>query len=121
MRASRQTISDVGEAALRVMLDDRKELHAIAKLFPDDGRTELTPLVERVKDMLDYVSALETREEERRHGRKKLFEGISDVLDGKPPQVWSEAVKFFGEILRNGQPTRNEAQQKECGGSEISF
>jgi hypothetical protein len=117
----KETISDVGEAALRVMLEDRKELHAIAKLFADDGRTEPTPLVERVKDMLDYVSALETQERGRRQGREKLFEGISDVLDGKPPQAWSEAAKLFGEILRNGQPARNEVQQNERGGREISF
>jgi hypothetical protein len=57
--AVKETIGDAGTAALRVVLDCHKELHAIAKLFPDDGRTEPTPVVEQVKEMLDYLSALE--------------------------------------------------------------
>jgi len=56
---AKDTIGDVGEAALLVVLEGQKELHAIAELFLDDGRTESTPLVEQVKEMLDYVSALE--------------------------------------------------------------
>jgi hypothetical protein len=115
----KETIGDVGEAALRVMLDDRKELHAIAKLFPDDGRTEPTPLVERVKEMLDYVSALETQEKERRQGREKLFEGISDVLDGKPPQAWSDAAKALRDILRGDVKKPEPTQTQERGGREM--
>jgi hypothetical protein len=61
----KDTIGDCGEAALRVVLDGQKELHAIVKLFPDDGRTETTPVFDLVKEMLDYVSALETQEKER--------------------------------------------------------
>jgi hypothetical protein len=117
-RVVKETIGDVGEAALRVMLDDRKELHAIAKLFPDDGRTEPTPLVERVKDMLDYVSALEAQERDRRQGREKLFEGINDILDGKPPQAWAESVKAFREMLREDRPIRAEARSQDCGSRE---
>jgi hypothetical protein len=115
----KETIGDVGEAALRVMLDDRKELHAIAKLFPDDGRTEPTPLVERVKDMLDYVSALEAQEKERHEGREKLFQGISNVLDGKPPQGWSEAAKALRDILRGDLPRSESSRMQERGGREL--
>jgi hypothetical protein len=48
----KDTIGEVGEAALRVVLAGQKELHAIEKLFPDD---------EQVKGLLDYVSVLESR------------------------------------------------------------
>jgi hypothetical protein len=115
----KETIGDLGEAALRVVLEGQKELHAIARLFPDDGRTEPTPLVEQVKEMMDYASALETQEKERRQGREKLFEGISDVLDGKPPQAWAEAAKAFRDILRGGDRRPEAAQTQERGGREI--
>ena len=52
---AKETIGDVGKAALRVVLESQKELHAIAKLLPDDGRIEPTPPVEQVKEILDYV------------------------------------------------------------------
>lgn len=53
----------------------------------DDGRIEPTPLVEQVKELLDYVSTLESPEKERREGRGKVFPGISNVLDGNPRQA----------------------------------
>jgi hypothetical protein len=116
----KETIGDAGEAALRVLLDGQKELHAIAKLFPDEGRTEATPLVERVQDMLDYVSSLETQEKERHEGREKLFQGISNVLDGKPPQGWSEAAKALRDIMRGDLPRPESTLTQERGGREIS-
>jgi len=84
----KDTIGVVGEAALRVVLDGQKELHAIAELFPDDGRTEPTPLVEQVKDMLDYVSALETQEKERGQVRETRLEGMegAKASDGILPE-----------------------------------
>lgn len=109
----KDTIGDAGEAALRVVLDGQKELHAIAKLLPDDGRLEPTPLVEQVKEILDYVSTLEQQEKERLQGREKLLEGISNVLDGKPPQRLLEGVKAFQDILRNAHPIQQEAGAKE--------
>jgi len=115
----RKTIGEVGEAALRVVLIGQKELCAIAELFPDDGRTEPTPLVELVKEMMDYASALEMQEWERRQGREKLFEGISSVLDGKPPQGWSECAKAFQDILRGDYPKQQEVKTQERGGREI--
>jgi hypothetical protein len=117
--AVKDTIGDMGEPALRVVLDGQKELHAIAKLLPDDGRTESTPVVEQVRDMLDYVSALETQEKERRQNREKLFEGISNVLDGKPPQGWSEGVRAFQDILRGNRPTPEEGKTQERGGRDL--
>jgi hypothetical protein len=114
------TIGDMGEAALRVMLDGQKELHAIAKLFPDDGRTEPTPLVERVKDMVDYASALEAQEKDRHQVREKLCEGISDVLDGKPPQGWLDSAKALRDILRGDVARPESSQSQERGGREIS-
>lgn len=118
-QVAKETIGDVGEAALRVVLESQKQLHAIAELLPDDGRTEPTPLVEQVKDILDYVSALETREQERRQGREKLFEGISDVLDGKPPAQWLEGARALHDILRGDQPKQQESKTQERGGREI--
>ena len=115
----KETIGDMGEAALRVVLEGQKELHAIAKLFPDDGRTEPTPLVEQVKDILDYVSALETQEKERRQGREKLFDGISDVLDGKPPQAWSDAAKALRDIMRGDVPKPESVQTQDRGGRDM--
>jgi hypothetical protein len=109
----KDTIGDAGEAALRVVLDGRKELHAIGKLFPDDGRTEPTPLVEQVKEVLDYASALETQEKERRGGREKLLEGISNVLDGKPPERWLEGARAFHDILHGERPKQQEVGTKE--------
>jgi len=96
----KDTIGDVGEAALRVVLDGQKELHAIAELFPDDGRTESTPLVEQVKEMLDYVSAVETQEKERRQIGEQPFEGISNLAVSKPPQGWLENAEGPQDILR---------------------
>jgi hypothetical protein len=118
-RVVKETIGDVGEAALRVVLAGQKELHAIAELLPDDGRIEPTPLVEQVKEILEYASALETQEKERRQGREKLFEGISSVLDGKPPQGWSECAKAFQDILRGDYPKQQEVKTQERGGREI--
>jgi len=100
----KKTIGDVPEAALRVVLDGQIELHAIAELFPADGRTEPTPLVEQVKEMLDYVSALEAQQEERSQNREKPFEGISNDLDGRAPRTRMEDVKAFREILREERP-----------------
>lgn len=115
----KDTIGDVGEAALRVVLDGQKELHAIAKLFPDDGRTESTPLVDQVKEMLDYISTMETQEKERRQGREKLFEGISNALDGKTPERWSECAKAFQDILRGDQSSTKTVEGQERGGREM--
>jgi hypothetical protein len=119
-QAVKDTIGDVGEAALRVVLASQKELHAIAELFPDDGRIEPTPLVEQVKNMRDYISALERQEKERHEGREKLFHGISNVLDGKPPQGWSEAAKALRDIMRGDLPKPESSQTQERGGREIS-
>jgi hypothetical protein len=97
--AVKNTIGDGVAAALRVVLDNQKELHAIAKLFPDDGRTESTPLVERVKDMLDYVSAIETQEKARAdQSPAKADEGkisLQDLRHG------SQEQKRRGEDLRS--------------------
>lgn len=111
----KETIGDVGDAALRVVLDAQKELHAIAKLFPDDGRTEPTPLVEQVKELRDHVTELETRESERRQARETFFKGISDALDGKPPERWLDEVKAFGDILRGDQAAPERVETRGRG------
>jgi hypothetical protein len=97
-QVAKDTIGDVGDAALRVVLEGQKELHAIAKLFPDDGRTESTPLVEQVKDMLDYVSDLETQKEKRElkhHGKSENLpsHAARETTDDEREQVLSEAVR----------------------------
>jgi hypothetical protein len=111
----KDAIGDVGEAALWVLLDSQKELHAIAKLFPDDGRTEPTPLVEQVKEILDHVMALEARERERQQARETLFKGISDALDGKPPERWLEEVRAVRDILRGDQAAPEQVQTRGRG------
>lgn len=58
----KNTIGDRLDAALRVVFEGQQELHAIAGLFPDDGRTETTPLVEQVKDLLEHAVASEFQE-----------------------------------------------------------
>jgi len=101
-QVAKDTIGDVGEAALRVVLEGQKELHAIAKLFPDDGRTEPAPLIERVKLTLDYVSALETQEKERGLSTEPKDQGQSENLaslaaeatrDGERKLVWMETIR----------------------------
>src|SRR5262249_54091635 len=98
----KDTIGDVGEAALRVVLDGQKELHAIAKLFPDEGRTEPTPLVNQVKRTLDHVSALEPQEKARTLNAELKDHGQSENLssrEGKPMTdderklVWMETIR----------------------------
>jgi hypothetical protein len=101
----KDTIGDVGEAALRVVLVGQKELCAIAELFPDDGRTEPTPLVELVKEMMDYASGLEMQEWERREGREQLLEGM-------------EGAKASDVILRDARPMPEEVKSQEQGGRE---
>jgi hypothetical protein len=111
----KETIGDAGEAAFRVVLDAQKELHAIAKLLPDDGRTEPTPLVEQVKELLGHVLMLEARESERRQARETFFKGISDALDGKPPERWLEEVKAFRDILRGDQAAPEQVETRSRG------
>jgi hypothetical protein len=115
----KDTIGDVGEAALRLVLDYQKERHAIAKLLPDDGRLEPKPLVEQVEDVMDHVSALETQEKERLQAREKLFEGLGNVLDGKPPQGWLEGAKAFQDIVRADRLTPQEVKSQERDGRDI--
>jgi hypothetical protein len=102
------TIGDAGEAALRVLLDSAKELHAIAKLFRDDERTESTPLVVQVKELLDHVSALETLEKDRQQNRESLAEGSNEVVDGKRPQGLLEGAKAFHDMPRESPPVREQ-------------
>lgn len=107
----KDTIGDVGEAALKVVLDGQKELHAIAKLFPDDGRTESTPLVEQVKEMLDYVSALEGQQREDPQNQIEPFDGFNGGANVKPK---TEDGKISLWDLRNGsqeQDKRKELQK----------
>jgi hypothetical protein len=89
-QVAKATIGDVGEAALRVVLVGQKELHAIEKLLPDDGRLEPTPLVEKVKDMLDHVSALETQEKERPLNTELKDHGKSE---NERKLVWMDAIR----------------------------
>jgi hypothetical protein len=115
----KEAIGDVGDAALRVVFESQKELYAIAELLPEDRRIEGTPLVERVQEVMDYVSGLETQEQERRQGRKELFEGIGDVLDGKPPARWLEGARAFHDILYGEKPKQQESKTQERGGREM--
>lgn len=61
------------EAALRIELHGAVELHGLAKLLPDDGRTESTPLIERFQELLGKKSLAELKAEGQRKqpGRQK--------------------------------------------------
>lgn len=107
----KDTIGDVGEAALRVVFDGQKELHAIAMLFPDDGRTESTPLVEQVKELLEYVATLEGQQREGPGNQKEPSDGIGGGGDVKPK---TEDGKISLMDMRNGsqeQAKREEPQK----------
>lgn len=98
----KNTIGDRVDAALRVVLDGQKELHAISQVFPDDGRTEPTPLVEQVKDLLDYASALEAQQKEQRLNAEPKDHGQSGnqpsceehvVTDSERKLIWMETIR----------------------------
>jgi hypothetical protein len=57
-KAARQELNAAAltEGSLRAVLDYRRELRALAKLLPDDGRTESTPLVDRFREWLRMES-----------------------------------------------------------------
>lgn len=116
---ARDVIGENMEAALQVLLEHQKELRGISKLLPDDDGTWPTPLVERVEDLMDYVAALETRENERQLSKGKLFEAISNALDGKTPNRCAEAVKGLDDILREDQPMPEQVRTQERGGRKM--
>ena len=107
----KDTIGDRVDAALRVVLDGQKELHAIAELLPDDGRIESPPLVEQVKDVLDYVLALETQEKARTLNAELKDHGQSENLpsrEGKPMTdderklAWMETIRRLDAAYTTG-------------------
>jgi hypothetical protein len=53
---ARDAIGDIADASLRLVLSNQRELHGLAELLPDDGRTESTPLVDRFKEILREAS-----------------------------------------------------------------
>ena len=57
-------LSDVRDAALRVVFDYKKELRALEKLLPEDWGTESTPLVERFNETLNSGRELTANEQE---------------------------------------------------------
>ena len=117
--AAKDVIGDKPDAALQVVLEYQKELHGLGQLLPDDGRLEPTPLIERFKEILEYVSDLETQNKERQQGREKLLDGISDALDGKLPERWLEGAKTLHDILHGDHPKQQEVKTQERGGKDI--
>jgi hypothetical protein len=98
----KNTIGDRVDAALRVVLAGQQELHAIAKLFPDDERTEPAPLVVQVKDLLEYASALEAQEKEQRlnaelkdHGKSENHPSREEhgTTDTGRKLIWMETIR----------------------------
>lgn len=81
----KSTIGDAAEAALRVVLESQKELHAIANLLRNEDLTP-PPLVDQVTHLVDYVSDLEAQQDEHRLNREKALEGINNVGEGNSPQ-----------------------------------
>jgi hypothetical protein len=61
------------EAALRVVLHSAMELLGLAKLIPDDGKTESVPLIEQFQELLGKKSLADLKAggKERKPGRPK--------------------------------------------------
>jgi hypothetical protein len=57
---AREAIGDTADASLRLVLSSQRELHGLAELLPDDGRTESTPLVDRFKEIMREASDRES-------------------------------------------------------------
>ena len=53
----------IEEAALRLAMRSRRELHDLENLLPDDGLTDPPPLVERVRELLEAESPVHEHEE----------------------------------------------------------
>ncbi len=62
--AVNDVLSEVGNAALQLVLNSQKELRALEQLLPEDWGTESTPLVERFKDILNLVREQTPNEQE---------------------------------------------------------
>ena len=128
----------VTEAALRVALDYRKELHGLGKLLPDDGRTESTPLVKRFQEILDYkpperagllaydaAESIKTQLEafmdefERLAGtkeQKKLVEGFKDFVHEVTRADWK--VTFDKLLARYAEEERQAPESGKDRGIE---
>ncbi len=61
----------IREASLRAVLSYRQELRGLAKLLPDDGRTESTPLVERFEEILNRSHQEHAPEQTQGRGRTR--------------------------------------------------
>ncbi len=55
------------------------------------------------------------RERERQQARETLFKGISDALDGKPPEGWLQEVRAFRDILRGEQAAPEQVETRGRG------
>jgi hypothetical protein len=53
------------EAYLRLVLLNHRELHELGSLLPDDGGTYATPLVDRLKEVLDWNAKLARENKDR--------------------------------------------------------
>jgi len=93
------------EAALRTVLEYKRELHALAELLPDDGRTESTPLVERFRELLDYQPADRAglMAHDMAENAKTTLESFSDEFErlARTPEqktLVSNFKEFVGEV-----------------------
>ena len=127
--------AEVGEAAmaeagLRNTLALKRELHGLAKLVPDDGRTESTPLVERFQEILEYtlpqragLMAYETAEGVKTHlesfqyeferlartrEQKKLVEAFKEFVGEVTSASWKET---FDKLLRQHEEPKPSTKQ----------
>jgi hypothetical protein len=91
----------IEEAALRLAMRSGRELHDLEKLFPDDGRTEPPPLVERVSELLNAESPEHEDEEMLTcEGLAALFKEIrADEAAGKREDAHWYGEEAFQKIL----------------------
>ena len=62
------------------MLEFKRELHGLEKLFLDDGRTEPSPLlIERVGELLGHSSLAELRAETQRQQSERAKSRDNDI------------------------------------------
>jgi hypothetical protein len=94
----------VEEAALRLALRGERELHDLEKLFPDDGRTEPPPLVERVRELMSRPV------EPAPEADRRLSDAAPELLKALG---FTQAV---GAEPRVNEPARDAAQEHGRGG-----
>ena len=108
----------IEEASLRLAMRSGQELHDLERLFPDDGRTESPPLVERVGELLNAKSAEHENEAwcPAAEEQAALFKEMrADYAAGKREDAHGPASEAFQRILDGKAPAPVAGKGKDNG------